>query len=195
MFKISRRPAAAGGGNDRRVEKKPVRLLVGLGNDSGKYQDTFHNVGFLFADHLAKDSGLKFKKHRGFNYLKAGGLIVVKPSGFMNQSGAPTKQALQYFKVKPENLVLIHDDSDLPIGRYRICFGRGSAGHKGVESVFKVLKTDQFERVRIGVRMPAQDQKNRRSKAGSFILNRMSEADKKTLGGVLSEIKIFYSQA
>ncbi|MDD5710875.1 MAG: aminoacyl-tRNA hydrolase [Candidatus Colwellbacteria bacterium] len=178
----------------RRAEKTPVstKLIVGLGNPGSEYEGTFHNVGFAFVDYLADQWRRGVKTYRDFSFLRSDGLIVVKPLDFMNSSGGPVKKALKYFDMKTENLIIVHDDSDLKFGQYKISFGRGSAGHKGVESIFKALGTDKFERVRIGIRRPQEINKKNRRKAGDFVLKKMTKSEQAVLGRIFLKIVANY---
>ena len=113
-------------------------LIVGLGNPGKKYQKTRHNVGFRVIDQL------------GFLSLKE--VILVKPKTFMNLSGKSVKNLLKTYHLKPSNLIVIHDDTDLPLGKIKISKNRGAAGHKGVESIIKEMGTKNFVRLRVGVK-------------------------------------------
>lgn len=114
-----------------------MKIIVGLGNPGKKFEKTRHNVGFRAIDELAK------QKTRNF--------IIAKPQTFMNNSGQAVKSLINFYKAKPENLWIIHDDLDLPIGEIKIAKNRGSAGHKGVQSIIDHLKTKDFNRIRIGI--------------------------------------------
>jgi len=102
----------------------------------------------------------------------------------MNESGGFVKKMLRKKGVRPEALLVIHDDSDLNLGSFKLSFGRGSAGHKGAESVIRTLGTKDFWRLRIGIRPIV----GRRKKAGEFVLKKISAKDKKTLESVFAEI-------
>lgn len=170
-------------------------LIIGLGNPGKEYEKTYHNAGFLALQHLARDAGKNWKRGAdSWEYLKLGKSILVRPLTFMNNSGQAVKSALAYFKVLPQNLLVIHDDSDLPLGKYKLVFGRGSAGHKGVESIQKALKTKEFSRLRLGIRPEVKGvglpPEGRREKAETFVLKKMSSADLKKLYGALEETKL-----
>jgi PTH1 family peptidyl-tRNA hydrolase len=130
-------------------------------------------------DYLSKTlGGNSFKKNRNFEYEKFGNLILVKPLVYMNASGAAVSTAIKYFKIPLQNLIIAHDDSDLTIGKFKIAVGQRPAGHHGIESVIKTLGTNNFARLRIGVR-PIVERK--RKKAGDFILKPISIANRKIL--------------
>lgn len=129
-----------------------MTLIIGLGNPGKKYQKTRHNIGSRMIDELR--SSLALRSTRAIGELKSsnsGNVILVKPTTFMNESGKAAKNLLRTYRLKPDDLVVIHDDIDLPLGKIRIVKNRGAAGHKGVESIIKELKIKNFIRFRIGV--------------------------------------------
>ncbi|MCR4261099.1 MAG: aminoacyl-tRNA hydrolase [Candidatus Colwellbacteria bacterium] len=160
--------------------KKDIRIIFGLGNPGKEYALTYHNVGQLFVDYMAKGT---FKKYRNFEFSKEDGVIFVKSLTFMNQSGMAAKEALKYFNLKPENLLVAHDDNDILLGQHKFSFDQGPAGHNGVSSIVTHLKTQSFFRERIGVR------KNQKTKAGEFILKSMSKTELDILKKVSLEIQ------
>lgn len=166
-------------------KKQDIRLVVGLGNPGAEYESTYHNAGALALDFmagkLAPEGEWKSPRGGGFSYLKTADLILVRPESFMNESGFPVRKALTYFKIKPEHLLLIHDDSDLELGSLKIAFGQRSAGHHGVDSVIRELGTQEFWRARIGIRTA-------RGKAGSFVLKPLRAEHKEILYGVLTAL-------
>jgi len=162
------------------------KLIVGLGNPGDEYANTYHNAGLLFLSCLAP--GTRFKRVLDFAYLKNGDLILVKPLTFMNESGGPVLQALKYFKLTPDKLLVAHDDSDIGIGNYKISLGRGSAGHNGVESIIKSLGNKDFGRLRLGIRGPEKNGK--RLRAQEFVLKQISKKDKLLLEGLFQEVKV-----
>lgn len=133
-------------------------LIVGLGNPGKKYENTRHNVGFMVLDKLlrkltsVKDS---FWQENGkFNCLiaKAGSdLILAKPLYFMNSSGETVQKLMLFYKISPFGLFVVHDDIDLPLGKIKISVDKGSAGHKGVESIMEKIGSGNFVRIRVGV--------------------------------------------
>lgn len=137
-------------------------LIVGLGNPGEKYQKTRHNLGFEVVDVLAhqlmvdsvwlmdkkfKSQILKINEPSTNNYS----LFLVKPETYMNNSGLAVRLLADYYKIPPENIVIIHDDLDILLGKIKVRKGGSGAGHRGVESVIKSLGTDNFIRVRVGI--------------------------------------------
>ncbi len=160
-----------------------IEMIAGLGNPGSSYQNTYHNAGYLAVQYLS-DRAPEAEWHQGkkFLYLKTNKYILIKPSVFMNDSGEAVKQALKHFKIKPENLLVVNDDSDLEAGEYKIGFGRGPAGHRGAASVINALKTKDFWRARIGAR-------SQPGKAGDFILNKITPGDRKNITAVFQILK------
>ncbi len=174
-----------------------VKLIIGLGNPSKEYQKTYHNIGFTYLDFLArglsKDGWRKAGKGL-FEYLKSDGPTLAKTLVFMNDSGIAVKAALGYLKCKPHEMLVVHDDSDIELEKYKLSFGRGSAGHRGVESVIRSLKTSGFWRLRIGIRKisKVKSQKSKiRPKAGDLVLGNVSPADRKTFQTTFETINFF----
>src|SRR4051812_5378587 len=138
-----------------------MKVIVGLGNPGEKYEKTRHNLGFHILDQLLEklephdktfwDDNHNLKAHIKKIKIKEEEILLVKPATFMNNSGFAVSKVLNYFKVKPEDLYLIHDELDLPFGKIRVRFGGGAGGHHGVESVLEQLKTDKFLRIRLGI--------------------------------------------
>ncbi len=153
-----------------------IRLIIGLGNPGKEYQNTYHNVGFLFVDYL-KNSPLT----SNFSPLKS--------NVYMNESGSFVARELKKRGLKPEALLIAHDDSDIELSKFKLSFGRGAAGHKGAESVIKALKTEDFWRFRIGIRPEAKNEKGeaKRLKAGEFVLKKITAAHARTLKQVFEE--------
>lgn len=131
-------------------------VLVCLGNPGDQYENTRHNVGFMVADELAERAKapiqkLKFKALT--NTLTIGGekVLVMKPVTYMNLSGEAARPAADFYKIPPERVLVVSDDTALPIGKLRIRKGGSAGGHNGLKSLIQQLGTDQFPRVRVGV--------------------------------------------
>ncbi len=134
-------------------------LIVGLGNPGRQYKDTRHNVGFMTLDRLATNLNLTYARvqFRALvidTHYEGSRLFLAKPQTYMNESGQAVAALLRFYKVPLENLLVVHDDVDLPLGTLRIRPGGSSAGQKGVESVIERLGTQDFPRLRIGVGRP-----------------------------------------
>ncbi len=129
-----------------------MNILVGLGNPGRKYSDTKHNFGFWVLNRFAEKRSLTFQAGKG-DYLlaKKGDLICIKPTSFMNNSGMPVLDVKQFFKVEPEQFLVVYDDIDLPLGTIRFRDGGGTGGHKGIESIIYQTQNEKFNRLRIGI--------------------------------------------
>ncbi|WP_243370553.1 aminoacyl-tRNA hydrolase [Geotalea sp. SG265] len=136
-----------------------VKLIVGLGNPGPKYQWTRHNAGFMVLDRLSYLAGIAVSK-KSFSGLCGEGnwlgekLILLKPQTFMNLSGRSAAEAIRFHKLSPHDLIVIHDDLDIPFGRVKLKQGGGHAGHNGLRSLTQELGSGDFIRVRIGIGRP-----------------------------------------
>ena len=133
-------------------------LVVGLGNPGREYATTRHNVGFMVADELARRHGgswrSKFSGEVADVRLDGARIALLKPQTFMNESGRSVAAAAKFYKVDPEDLLAVHDEVDLDLGRMQARLGGGLAGHNGLRSVASALRTPEFLRLRIGVGRP-----------------------------------------
>lgn len=135
-----------------------MKLIYGLGNPGGRYERNRHNVGFMVVDHIARKWGIPVKRMKvdvlcGSGRVAGVETTLAKPQTFMNLSGAP----LRMLHVDAEDLVVIHDDMDIPFGQVRIKKSGGTGGHKGLESIRGALGTGEFLRVRFGIGRPPGD--------------------------------------
>ena len=130
-----------------------MKLIVGLGNPGDKYKNHRHNVGFLFIDFIAKllDGYIAEKKHNNITIKQFNNIILAKPLTYMNNSGTAVSKLFKNLKLKNENLIVVHDDLDIPLGKFKIQKGVGPKLHNGIESVQNKLGLKDFWRVRIGV--------------------------------------------
>ena len=129
-----------------------MTVLVGLGNPGRKYSATRHNFGFWVLDRFAKKRSLIFQAGKS-DYLlaKSSDIVLVKPTTYMNSSGVAVADYCRYFQNTPEELLVVYDDIDLPLGTLRFRSNGGSGGHKGVESIIYQLESDYFNRLRMGI--------------------------------------------
>ncbi|MBI2451346.1 MAG: aminoacyl-tRNA hydrolase [Parcubacteria group bacterium] len=165
-------------------------LIIGLGNPGKKYENTRHNIGRRVVEALAKKLGIEFREDKkafgkiAQTKIKKSGIILLLPETFMNNSGKSAGLAAKYYKIKPANIFVVHDDSDIEFGKIKISFGKHSAGHKGVESVIKNLKTNELWRFRVGIRPPKE---KRRMKAEKLVLQKFAPNEEKTLKKIIKE--------
>lgn len=176
---------------DNGKKEGDLKVVIGLGNPGDEYADTYHNAGAIAVYGLSGAGEGDFHRvgNKPFRYIKNGGVVFVIPETYMNESGLAVNTALDYFNAGPENLILIHDDSDIEVGKYKISSESGSAGHNGVKSTFDALGTERFTRVRIGVRGAAGTAGGERKKADEFVLKRMLKDDREKIEATFEEIK------
>ena len=183
------------------MNKINPKLIIGLGNPGEEYINTRHNIGFICIDKLSEELKASDFKHEKklkseiaeVNYkLKTISykLLLAKPQTFMNKSGLAVASLAKFYKIKPENILVVHDDIDILWGNFKFSFGRSSAGHKGVESIIKTLKTKNFWRLRIGIqpKLATSDKRQgTRTKADKIILKKFTPAEFKTLNQTIKK--------
>lgn len=133
-----------------------MKLIVGLGNPGGEYESTRHNIGFMVVDRLGHELGgeaaiWQTDTKKNVMTAKVGDVLLVKPLTFMNKSGFAVKALVDFYKLTPGDVWVVHDDIDLPLGKIRIREKGGTAGHNGVDSILQQLKSDAFVRFRLGI--------------------------------------------
>ena len=137
-------------------------LIVGLGNPGQKYERTRHNMGFLTVDLLAEGEGVKLNKVKfksAYNIFPFAGqrCLVMKPQTYMNLSGEAVREAVQFYKIPPERVLVIYDDVSLPVGKLRVRPTGSAGGHNGIKNIIAHLGTQDFPRIKIGTGAPGQD--------------------------------------
>jgi len=155
-----------------------VKLVVGLGNKGKKYAKNRHNVGFLLIDALATDWHIESKFDS--EVAQNDNVIFIKPQTYMNDSGNTVSKVVAFYKILPEDIIVIHDDIDLPLGKVKKQFDAGPAGHRGVLSIIEQLGTQKFWRIRVGVGRP----ENPATDPADFVLQDFSEAELKEIQGL-----------
>lgn len=133
-----------------------MRLIVGLGNPGKKYEQTRHNVGFLVVDELLKKLNISldqegFKSFYTTYFYKGEKIIICKPQTYMNLSGEAVSEIVSYYKIKHEDIVVIYDDLDLPMGKLRLRASGSSGGHNGIKNIINLLGDQNIKRIRIGI--------------------------------------------
>ena len=167
----------------------PIRLIVGLGNPGPRYADTRHNVGFWVADALARAEGVLFRHEARFSGdlcrvsdLQGSALWVLKPTTFMNHSGQATIALAGFHKIAPSEILVIHDDLDLPAGVVRLKQGGGHGGHNGLRDLIAHCGAD-FLRVRLGIGHPGDARK-----VVDYVLDRPSLAEAQQIGQAIDNV-------
>ena len=180
----------------KQIEKKDApavgnltHLVVGLGNPGDKYTFTRHNTGFLALDFIAEKCGVKVDRAR-FKSLCADArigehrVLLMKPQTFMNLSGEAVRDAADFYKIPPENIIVLFDDINFDVGAMRIRRSGSDGGHNGIKSIIYQLNSDAFPRVKIGVgKKPSPDYD-----LADYVLGTYSDADKKTLFSAFSRV-------
>lgn len=149
-----------------------IRLIVGLGNPGREYETTRHNVGFVWVDELAREQKLGFRSDSKFHGLTARGqlhgheVLLLKPQTFMNASGRSVGALVQFYKIEPAEMLVVHDELDLPPGVARLKMGGGHGGHNGLKDIIAHLDSRDFWRLRIGIGHPGD-----RAEVVNYVLN------------------------
>ena len=154
-----------------------MRLLIGLGNPGQKYVGTRHNVGFAALDFLAGKHGLAIQQNKFSSLLVRGRLskvdcLLAKPQTFMNLSGMAVRQIVNFFRIDLSDLLVLHDDMDIELGRSKVTARGGPGGHKGVASIIEHLGSSDFARIKIGVGRPESG-----LSAESYVLGRFGPGE------------------
>ena len=152
-------------------------FIVGLGNPGDKYQGTRHNIGFAVIDAIASSYDIRLDKKKfdavyGKGRLKDREVILVKPLAYMNRSGIPIQRLLTYYKIRFQDMLVIHDDIDLTFGRIKIKVKGGHGGHNGVRSIIDACGNDRFTRVRVGI-----GRSERGDSVSNHVLGRFQKSD------------------
>jgi len=187
-----------------------MQIIIGLGNPGEKYINTRHNVGFMFLDTIKKDFSFpEFEFNKKFNAAisvssnslllysgeaclsgRQGGrrpdegkIILLKPQTFMNNSGQSVQAILDFYKLTPENILVVHDDLDIELGKYKLVEDSRAAGHNGVQNIIDQLATQKFKRIRIGIK-PAEPPHD----TADFVMKDFSKEEKEIVGKVFWEV-------
>lgn len=159
-----------------------IKLIVGLGNPSKEYEQTRHNAGFWFIDELAWQWKVSLKEDKKYfgevaRVSRADGDVwLLKPLTFMNLSGKAVGALAQFYKIKPEEILVVHDELDIPCGRIRLKRGGGNGGHNGLKDIQAKLGTADFYRLRLGIDHPGD-----KALVSAYVLNKPSAEDKQKI--------------
>ncbi len=161
-----------------------MKLFAGLGNPGARYAANRHNIGFMALDRIAADHGFapwrsKFSAEISEGRLGSQKVVLLKPQSFMNRSGQPVGEAMRFFKLSPEDLVVFHDELDLAPGKMRLKQGGGHAGHNGLRSIHDHIGPD-YARVRLGIGHPGH-----KDKVAPYVLSDFTKADADWLEALL----------
>jgi len=170
------------------MSAQAIRLIVGLGNPGPKYVDTRHNAGFWFIDAVARRHGAslrneaKFHGHLGRADIDGFDVRLLQPMTFMNRSGQSVSAVAGYFDIAAEQILVVHDELDLPPGPVRLKQGGGHAGHNGLRDIMSALGSRDFWRLRVGIDHPGD-----RNRVVDFVLDRPGKADFEAIGQALDD--------
>jgi len=173
-----------------------MKLVVGLGNPGRGYANNRHNVGFVCLSHFARTQGIRFDKKQGRARVGLGGVagskgVVAKPQTYMNRSGRSVGLLVKKFNVGFSNLIVIHDDLDLSLGKIRIRRGGSSAGHKGINSIITELGSQDFIRIRVGIGRPVKNESSTEISEDeiiSYVLSDFPAGEKQTITEVIPRV-------
>jgi len=166
-----------------------MKLIIGLGNPGKEYAGTRHNIGFHCVSRIAKSCGISFSRKGsqarfGAGEIKGEGVVLAKPQTFMNLSGKSVKLLGQRYKVALGDILIIHDDLDLPPGKIRISRGGSSGGHKGIESIISELGSRDFLRIRVGIGRPPEEDQD----TVDYVLGNFSYDEKTVIEDAISRV-------
>ena len=181
-----------------------IKLIIGIGNPDQQYQNTRHNVGFMMVDYVARKNDFgDFEFNKKLNSLISkssrslasgkGPIILAKPQTYVNKTGEAAAKLKNFYKVRPEQILVIQDDLDVPFGNTKISFDKNSGGHRGIESIMKALKTKKFYRLRIGLAKPAlqkarqQSDKKRDEFVVKMVLSKFSPSEQEEIKKIFKE--------
>jgi PTH1 family peptidyl-tRNA hydrolase len=173
----------------RRQKPLATKLVCGLGNPGPEYERHRHNVGFRVVDVLTERARIhtrqrKFEGRIGQGTISSNRVVFLKPETFMNAAGASVASALRFYKIPPDQLLIIHDELDLPFGRLQLKAGGGSGGHNGLNSVIESLGTDEFIRMRFGIGKP--EGPNAKERTIDHVLSNFSAEEQRALDQLLA---------
>ncbi|WP_018935297.1 aminoacyl-tRNA hydrolase [Thioalkalivibrio sp. ALJ24] len=166
----------------------PIRLVVGLGNPGPRYAETRHNAGFWFVDALARDHGTRFRAEGRFDgeaarlTLPEGDAWLLKPMSFMNKSGLPVRKCTDFYRIAPEEILVVHDELDLEPGVVRLKHGGGHGGHNGLRDLHRHLGGPEYSRLRVGIGHPGE-----RDQVVPYVLDRPGRDDARAIDAALQD--------
>jgi PTH1 family peptidyl-tRNA hydrolase len=150
-----------------------THLVVGLGNPDGKYFETYHNIGFMAAEEVAKLLGAEFKKKGNQLLACHETALILKPLTYMNLSGQAVLAVVRKYQIKSENIIVLADDLYIDKGNLRVTFGGSGGGHNGIKSIVEMIGTSNFARVRIGIAKDANDPRDNKD----YVLAKIKERE------------------
>ncbi|MGM0602660.1 MAG: aminoacyl-tRNA hydrolase [Bacillota bacterium] len=163
-----------------------MKVIAGLGNPGEEYFNTRHNIGFQITAELARRHGVKKSSYKfdglyGDFRLGSEKVIIFQPMKYMNRSGQPIMKLMKYFNIKSEDLLVVHDDLDLELGKIRFKKNGGTGGHNGIKSIIQRIGTDEFNRLKVGIGRPPE-----KIPVPDYVLSKFTSEDKEFLDEVIA---------
>ena len=172
-----------------------MKLIVGLGNPGQGYSNNRHNIGFICLKHFSREHKIDFDKKQanariGRGKVEGVDVILARPQTYMNLSGQSVNRLMHNFKLQPDDIIVIHDDMDLPLGKVRIRAGGSSGGHKGINSIIQEIGTRDFIRIKIGIGRPDSNDGHSCDEEDivDFVLSNFNSDEKKQLEPSISKV-------
>jgi PTH1 family peptidyl-tRNA hydrolase len=173
-----------------------MKLIVGLGNPGYLYARNRHNIGFMCVSHLAKMQKIPFDRKQGAARTGIGNIarykvVVARPQTYMNASGESVNTLMKKLNVAPSDLIVIHDDLDLPVGKIRLRLGGSSGGHKGIDSIISRIGTRDFYRIRVGIGRPDGGESSDAAKEEAviaYVLSDFTAEEKKAVDETMPQV-------
>lgn len=166
-----------------------IKMIAGLGNPGKEYEHTRHNAGFWLLDELAWHWKVQFREEKKFfgeiaraNLPETGEVWLIKPDTFMNLSGKAVGALAQFYKIKPEEILVVHDELDIPCGRIRFKLGGGNGGHNGLKDIQAKLGTPNFYRLRLGIDHPGD-----RNLVVGYVLNKPVDSERRLIDDAIGK--------
>ena len=163
-----------------------MKLIVGLGNPGKEYENTRHNIGFMSVDKIIHENNLTEKEKFNGKYYEYNinneKIIILKPQNYINLSGQVINKFVNYFKIDTNDILIIHDDLDLPVGKIKLRMSGGSGGHNGLKDIENCLKTKNYKRVKVGI------SNNKNIDTKDYVLGRFNSEDKKIIDNSINTI-------
>jgi PTH1 family peptidyl-tRNA hydrolase len=169
-----------------------MKLIVGLGNPGRVYANNRHNIGFICLNYFARTHGIKFSQKKGRARIGVGKIadnevVLAKPQTYVNLSGESVSQLVKRFNISLNDLVVIHDDLDLPLAKIRISYGSSAGGHKGINSIINYLGSQNFIRLRIGIGRPDKAEISD-DEIIAYVLSDFTPEQKKTIASIIPRV-------
>ncbi len=180
-----------------------MKVIMGLGNPGKEYENTRHNIGFMFIDKIKEawnfpdfEFNKKFDAEISKNQIEGKEILLVKPQTFMNLSGDSARTILDFYKLTPDDILVVQDDLDIAVGKYKVATDSSSAGHHGIEDIIEKIGTQKFRRIRVGIGEATNEGVIKcRLGAHDFVLGKFSEEEMEKIKNIekdiLNEIKNF----